>query len=176
MSTIEEMTRRRLAQSIHLVEAHKDQLLEAVEAPLRSQEQQDEDIGQAEMTARILTDLLVAQARMVVDAGALDIPPMTAAEHHLLGISGRHYSRYGDALVPVLRDVLGPNLPADVAASWGDAFWAIITETRLSRTPSRIASAVGGGKFNASALSSQRQPDRSQRRGPAERLSRPRFG
>ena len=128
--TVEETTRRRLALSIHLLETHKDQFLEAVEAMLRPHEHPGEETGQTEVTAMVLTELLLAQARSLVDTGTLAVPATTAAEHCMLDITGRHYSRFGDGLVPVMRDVLGPSLPSDVAAAWGDTFWAVIAAMR----------------------------------------------
>lgn len=136
MTTIEDMTRRRLALSIHLLEAHKDQFVEAVEAMFRPHEDPGEEMGQTEVTTMVLTELLLVQARSLVDTGALSIPETTAAEHLFLDITGRHYSRFGDGLVPILRDVLGPSLPSDVAAAWGDTFWAIIAAIR-STAPTR---------------------------------------
>jgi nitric oxide dioxygenase/hemoglobin len=138
MSTIEETTRRRLALSIHLIESHKDQLIAAIEAPLRTQEPPHATTSQAATIAELLTGLLLAQARNLVNAGTLAVADRTAADHQALGISGRHYSRYGDVLVPVLRDVIGANLPTDIAAAWGDLFWAAVAATRPARAPEPI--------------------------------------
>ncbi len=134
--SVEETARRRLALSIHLLETHKDSFLEAVETMFRPHERPDEETGQTEVTAMVLTELLLSQARTLVVTGALAVPPTTGAEHHMLDITGRHYSRFGDGLVAVLRDVLGPTLPSDVAAAWGDTFWAIIAEIRSGASAS----------------------------------------
>ena len=53
-------------------------------------------------------------------------------EHRAIGIEARHYSRFGDALIPALTDLLGPNVPRDVPAAWCDAFWTIIRKARAA--------------------------------------------
>ena len=126
MSLVGELTRRRLAQSVHLLESRKDRLLEALEAGFGTREAKGEDFGRAKAVARVLTGLLIEQGRNLVDWGELRVPGDALVEHRALGISGRHYSRFGDALVPVIRDVLGPGVPREIALAWCDAFWAAI--------------------------------------------------
>lgn len=127
MSTIiESRTRERLARSLHLLEPHKDAFLEAMEASLRARESEDEAFGQAEVTAMVLIDLLLDQGRNLADHGTLQLGADTLSQHRGLNIDGRHYSRFGDALVAVLSDTLGPNLPREVGAAWCDAFWAVV--------------------------------------------------
>ena len=117
--------REHLARSLHLLESHKDRFLEGMEASLRAQEGGDESFGQSEVATMMLTDLLLEQGRSLADRGELRLARDALAQHRALDINGRHYSRFGDALVAVLRDSLGP-IPAEVSSAWCDAFWAIV--------------------------------------------------
>ena len=128
----EDRAARLLARSLPLVRRHKDVLLEGLEAALRRDEGPDEAFGQAEVTAMLLTELLIAQATSLVRFGALGALSGTAAEHRALDIDGRHYSRFGDALAPVMKDVLGPTLPAAVPSAWCDIFWRVVEAARAA--------------------------------------------
>ena len=119
-------TRTLLSRSLPIVRQRKELLLEATERSLASAEEREAPSGQAETTATILVELLLEQVRSLVQSAALAPLGDTAERHRALGITGRHYSRFGDALVPVLRDVLGPTVPREVAAAWCDTFWTII--------------------------------------------------
>lgn len=115
-----------LAQSLPLVERSRDSIVQGIETHLRPTEAPDEAFGQSEVTAMMLTGMLIEQARHLVDLGGLRDVEERAQEHRALAITGRHYSRFGDALVPVLKDVLGPNTPVEVPKAWCDAFWSVI--------------------------------------------------
>ena len=125
-SLVSETTRQQLAKSLTLLDSHKDQILEAIEASLRAAESADDSFGQAEVTAMILVELLLRQGRNLVERGALNLRPGTLDEHRALEIGGRHYSRFGDSLVAILRDTLGPRTPREITSAWCDAFWLII--------------------------------------------------
>lgn len=120
---LSDRTRDLLVQSLPLMEQRKDALIEGLARYLRS------DTGEAhqdsELVAIVLTDLLMGQASHLVRSSALLDLDEICFEHSRLRLQGRHYSRYGDALAPVIRDVLGPKLPREVAGAWGDVFWAI---------------------------------------------------
>ena len=60
------------------------------------------------------------------ESGSFLLPDSIRREHETLGIAGRHYSRFGDALVPVIRDVIGRGTPREVSSAWVDGFWAMI--------------------------------------------------
>jgi hypothetical protein len=111
-----------LAQSLPLVLQHRDQLLGSIEAQfdLEHFDRSSRDPG---IAAMILLELLIEAARSIVESGELRLDPDLSVEHQRLGIDGRHYSRFGDLLVPLLKDI---TLPAAVAAAWCDAFWAAI--------------------------------------------------
>ena len=125
-AAISDRTRKYLSQSLPFVEQHREHLVNRMEANLRAGEAGDEPYGQSEVVAMILVDLLLAQARNLADAGHLAGLRDVKEEHRALAISGRHYSRFGDALTPILRDLLGPKLPAEVASAWCDTFWTVI--------------------------------------------------
>jgi hypothetical protein len=119
-------TREQLARSLHLLEVHKDRFLEGMEESLRAQESGGEGFGEAEVAAMILTELLLEQGRSLADRGELRLAGDALAQHRALAINGRHYSRFGDALVAVLRDSLGTGVPAEIGSAWCDAFWATV--------------------------------------------------
>jgi hemoglobin-like flavoprotein len=74
----------------------------------------------------VLVELLLDQAHGLIETRMPRRLGGTLAEHRALGIDGRHYSRFGDALVPILSDLLGPNVPREVPVAWCDAFWTIV--------------------------------------------------
>ena len=123
---IDESARNILARSLPLFHSNRDAIAEAMEASFRAARASGDAFGQPEIAAMVLVELLLAQGRSLVDRGRTEGLEDTLAEHRALGISGRHYSRFGDALVAILGDVLGPNLPRIVPAVWCDAFWVVI--------------------------------------------------
>ena len=125
-AAISDLARKNLSQSLPFVEQHREHLVNRMEANLRAGEPEDEPYGQSEVAAMILVDLLLAQARNLADTGHLADLRDVKEEHRALAIAGRHYSRFGDALTPILKDLLGPKLPAEVASVWCDTFWTVI--------------------------------------------------
>lgn len=97
-------TRDLLAQSLPFMEQRKDALIDRLGTYLRSARDADED---SELVAIMLTELMISQAGNLARSGALQDIEDVGHEHRMLRIQGRHYSRYGDALTPVIRDVLG---------------------------------------------------------------------
>ena len=83
----------------------------------------------------LLVQLLLDRVRSLVETGEFGAVDGLFDEHRALGIDGRHYSRFGDALVPILRDVLGPGAPREIAGLWCDTFWSLIRELEPSREP-----------------------------------------
>ena len=126
MTQLTAHTRKYLAQSLPLVEAQRPRLLERMEEYLRACEEPGEDYGQAEISAMVLVDLLLAKTREIVEQGTARDLSAIIAQHRLLDIDGRHYSRFGDALVAILKDLLGASVPSAIPAAWCDAFWAVI--------------------------------------------------
>ena len=119
-------TRSLIARSLPLVQQRREALVERMEAALAELDTKQSDIGQAEVTAVVLVDLLLDEARELVESGAFGELGYLPGEHYLLDISGRHYSRFGDALIPALRDLLGPIPPRELLSAWVDTFWAVI--------------------------------------------------
>ena len=126
-------TRAILASSLPVVRRHKDDLVASMEVYLRRVDEDRTTLGRSDIVAMILTELLIRQASLIVDSGRISGLETAAEEHRSIEIEGRHYSRFGDALVPILRDVLGAGVPREVPAAWCDAFWAVIRATRRPR-------------------------------------------
>ena len=131
-----------IARSLPLVQQRKEALVEQMEVALAALDTQETADGQAEVTAVVLTDLLLDEARQLVESGAFGPLGYVIGEHYLLDITGRHYSRFGDALIPALRDLLGPIPPRELLSAWCDTFWAIIRAAEGARTEA-VAGAQG---------------------------------
>ena len=123
-----ERTRQMLSQSLPLVQAHRHDLIDRVHAGLALAEP-DRNPGQSEVNAMVLVEMLLAQVRHLLDSGAFQDLEKISDEHEALLISGRTYSRFGDLLVPILKDLLGPNVPGAVPGAWCDTFWRLIRES-----------------------------------------------
>jgi len=127
MSTmISEKARDNLFHSFAAVEAAAAAIKAAMIPSLALAEGEAAPFARAAGIATTLVDMLLAQARLLAEGRQPNDVEAIAASHRLLGIDGRHYSRFGDALAPVLKDVVGPRLPGAVTAAWGDAFWYVI--------------------------------------------------
>ncbi|WP_129791336.1 hypothetical protein [Sphingosinicella sp. CPCC 101087] len=123
---IDESARTILARSLPLLQANKHAIEEAMEASFRTAGEREEGFGDAGTAATSLVEMLIAQGRHLADTGRTSGVKGTLVAQRALGITGRHYSRFGDALVAVLGDVLGPNLPHEVRSVWCDAFWVMV--------------------------------------------------
>ena len=124
---LSERTRQMLSQSLPLVQAHKHEVIDLMQANLELAEP-DQNPGHSEITAMILVEMLINQVRHVLDTGELDDLAHIPNEHVALHITGRTYSRFGDVLAPILKDVLGANVPSAVPGAWIDMFWLVIRE------------------------------------------------
>jgi hemoglobin-like flavoprotein len=133
-SPVSDRTRSLLSRSLPLVQPRRDLLVERIERSFAA-EAGLESSGQAELSAMMLVDLLLRQVKTLVESGQFSGLDEVAAEHRAFDIKGRHYSRFGDALVPVLRDLLGRTAPREVAAAWCDTFWAMIRATLPAEEP-----------------------------------------
>ena len=123
-------TRALIAQSIEPVEARRTSLKAALGLSLQRSRHDPELSDRPELVATILVDFLIEQARHAIVGGQPRSAQVNRAEHQLNGIDGRHYSRFGDSLVPVLRDTLGGAYPPETAAAWSDAYWAFVSSIR----------------------------------------------
>jgi len=122
---LSDRSRQLLSQSLPLVQAHKHEVIDRMQASLVLTEP-DQDRGQSEINAMILVEMLINQVRHILDTGEFDDLVHIPHEHAQLHITGRTYSRFGDALVPILKDVLGANVPNAVPGAWCDTFWKVI--------------------------------------------------
>lgn len=125
-NVISEHTRAIVSRSLPMVRQHKDEIISRMEVHLRGVNGDDEAFGQSEAASMILVELLIGQAVLVTERGVAGGLEATVEEHRSLQITGRHYSRFGDALVPVLSDELGPDVPREVVLAWCDTFWVVI--------------------------------------------------
>ena len=125
-SPLSDNARDNLARSLPLLHARKDRITERMELHLRGAGGDEEPYGQSEVAAMLLVQLLLDQARSIVETGQIAAGGGIRDEHRALQIDGRHYSRFGDALVPIVRDVLGADVPREVAGIWCDIFWAAV--------------------------------------------------
>lgn len=125
-SHISERMRKNLSQSLPIIEQHKEDLVARMAAGLRSEQPDGRGPDHSEVVAMMLAELLLGQAHKLIDSGGLGDLRDVAAEHAALDIYGRHYSRFGDLLVPTLKDLLGANAPAEIPSAWSDCFWAIV--------------------------------------------------
>jgi hemoglobin-like flavoprotein len=131
---IAEDIRLRIAQSMPVVERRRSAITEKMQERMQELEGPEETFGQAEVTALMLIELLVDGASDLAAFGGLRELSRTASNHRRLDVDGRHYSRFGLALAPVLREVLGIAMPPKTASAWCDAFWFIIAEMAPDET------------------------------------------
>ena len=124
---LSERSRQMLSQSLPLVQAHKHEVIDRMQANLELTDQ-DQTPGQSEINAMILVEMLVAQTRHLLETGELDDLAHIPSEHDALKTPGRTYARFGDVLVPILKDVLGTNVPSAVPGAWCDMFWKVIQQ------------------------------------------------
>jgi hemoglobin-like flavoprotein len=134
-TAIAEDVRLRLTQSIAIVEGHRAEFTSRMQAHLAALGTEDEASAQAEATGAMLVELLVESASRVAACGTLGDLSEVSAEHRRLAINGRHYSRFGLALAPMLHEVLGPSLPPRIVSAWCDVFWFAIRHLGTREEP-----------------------------------------
>ena len=128
-------TRALLARSLPAVEAGKNRLRLALRTSLARSERDPELSDTPDTIAALLLGFLVEQVQHLTASGEPSGLERHRSEHRLHGFDGRHYSRFGDVLVPVLRDTLGPSHPRAFASAWSDAFWAILQRMQQGDAP-----------------------------------------
>jgi len=134
-AAIAEDVRLRLAESIAVVEGHRDEITRRMQAHLAALETEDEAFGQADVTGALLVEMLINSASNIAACGSPGDFGAVSREHRRLEVDGRHYSRFGLALAPILRDVLGPSLPPRIASAWCDTFWFTIRHMATDERP-----------------------------------------
>jgi hemoglobin-like flavoprotein len=128
MSVLNPKLISKLCRSLPLVEPRKDEIITRMEVMLRGAAGPEEPFGQSELSAMTLVEMLCRNARCIMEQRRFAPALGVAQEHQRLGIDGRTYSRFGDAITAILHDVIGPRLPSDVSAAWCDLFWTVINE------------------------------------------------
>lgn len=129
---LSDRTRDLVVQSLPLMEPRKDALIDRLARHLRGGTREpNQDV---ELLAVVLTDFLMEQGGDLVRSSALLALDEISLEHSRLRLQGRHYLRFGDALAPAIRDVLGPEVPQEVADAWEKVFWAIIRAVQALET------------------------------------------
>ena len=132
---VSEKTRHDLFHSLAAVEAAAPAILAAMSAYLARTEEEPAPFAVAATRAALLVEMLLAQAKRLAAGEEPEDVGRIGAAHRQAGIEGRHYSRFGDALIPVLKDALGPRLPVAMASAWCDAFWLVVRRLLERRAP-----------------------------------------
>jgi hemoglobin-like flavoprotein len=134
-NAISENTRKSLFRSLAAVETNKLPIVIAMTGSLAAAEAESRSVERSEIIVVVLLEMLIEQAKHLIEGQDAQNLEAHARRHEQYGIAGRHYSRFGDALVPVLRDVLGPNLPRGFASAWCDVFWFVIRSINQHEEP-----------------------------------------
>ena len=124
-----------LVRSLHPVEARRDAIQAELRRSLARSEQDPELSDTPGLVATLLLNFLTDQVRHVVHSGEPRDLDLHRDEQRLNGIAGRHYSRFGDALAPVIRDALGPTFPRETGSAWSDVFWALVRRMQQRDEP-----------------------------------------
>jgi hemoglobin-like flavoprotein len=122
-----------LSRSLPVIQARKHEVIDRMQACLAVAEP-GQNPGQSEINAMMLVEMLINQVRHILETGEFDDLAHIPSEHAALQITGRTYSRFGDFLVPVLKDALGRNVPSAAPSAWIDTFWSVIRESGSSST------------------------------------------
>jgi hemoglobin-like flavoprotein len=120
-----------LSRSLPVIQARKHEVIDRMQACLAVAEP-GQNPGQSEINAMMLVEMLINQVRHILETGEFDDLAHIPSEHAALQITGRTYSRFGDFLVPVLKDALGRNVPSAAPGAWIDTFWSVIRESGSS--------------------------------------------
>lgn len=118
-----------LIRSLPMVRQHKPALINQMARVLAADGTPGPDNGRI---ARALVELLFDQVHELVAGARPSLLERRFDDQRAPDIQGHHHSRFGDALVPALSDLLGPNVPREVPTAWCDAFWAIIRSARAA--------------------------------------------
>jgi len=125
---LSEQSRQMLSRSLPMIQARKHEIIDRMQACLAVAEP-GQNAGQSEINAMILIEMLINQVSHILETGEFDDLSHIPSEHASLQITGRTYSRFGDVLVPILKDALDPNVPSAAPGAWIDIFWLVIRES-----------------------------------------------
>lgn len=132
-----ERTRAIVAETLPLVEQHRAEMEEALERYVARRGPDDPSSDRPKVTTGAIMEMLIGHVRQLDGSGPASGIAETSRRHRTLALGGAHYSCFGDALVPIMRDVLRSKATPPVLAAWTDAYWAIVHnlfrhETRLA--------------------------------------------
>ena len=122
-------SRELLSRSLPMVRQHKPALMGQMAHSLGAE---GTSTRNSREIAGALVELLFDQTHDLITGNERRGLDRLFDEHRAIGIESRHYSRFGDALVPALTDLLGPNVPREVPSAWCDAFWTIVRNGRAA--------------------------------------------
>ena len=133
-TNLSERTRAIVAETLPLMKQHRAPLEAALE---RFMARLGPSAERPDVTTGAITDLLLDHARQLGGKGPPAGIAETARRHRTLAIDSIHHACFGDALKPIMKDVLGAKATPPVLAAWGDTYWAIVRmlvaqETRLA--------------------------------------------
>src|SRR5687768_6120975 len=94
-NAISENTRTSLFHSLGAVESSKAAIIAAMTGSLAADEAEHEGFEQAEVTVMLLVNMLIEQAKHLIEGDEPQDLEAHALKHQLHGIEGRHYSRFG---------------------------------------------------------------------------------
>ncbi len=136
IADLSQRSRAIVAESLPMMERNRGRLDEALVRYMARQGPYHPSAGRSEETARALSDMLFGRVRQFAGKGQAVSLFEAGRRNRALGLGGEHYSSFGDALKPIMIDVLGTEATPSVIAAWIDAYWAIVRalrqETRLA--------------------------------------------
>lgn len=126
-----------VSRSLPLMERHRPVLQRAIGRYMARCGRHDRETVRHEAAGRAIMDMLFDYARGVGAGSSWPHLDEAAHRHHLQGVGPGDYSRFGDGLGAVMRDVLGPAATPSLRGAWGDAYWALVRGLR--RKPLALA-------------------------------------
>jgi nitric oxide dioxygenase len=136
-TNLSQRARAILAETQPLLQQHRAPLEEALERCMVRRGPYEPSAGRTKATTGAIMDMLLGHAGELAENGPAAGIGETARRHRALALGGEHYACFGDALKPVMKDLLGSNATTPVLVAWTDAYWAIVRmllnqETRLA--------------------------------------------
>lgn len=122
---VSDRNRKVLFQSLSPVRANKSELIKRMQTNLELANA-GQIPGRSENVASELTEMLISQVAQLLDRGEFGNLDEIRNEHDRLQLTGQIYSRFGDALIPILKDLVGPDVPVSAPGAWCQTFWSII--------------------------------------------------
>jgi hemoglobin-like flavoprotein len=134
---LSERTRAIVADTLPLMTEQRAPLQRELERHMLRQGLDDAPSAGATAMVAELVDMLLDHAGELAGNALDSATTETARRHRALRLGSEHYSCFGDALKPIMQDVLGKKAPTQVISAWGDTYWAIVR--MLFRQEARLA-------------------------------------